>query len=134
VRLVAAAKPPLSYKPSARASVKTPTFYKNSEVKWMKNLQEIREELKLVREYNFALQSAEKGAEVVIPSEIKALLERYVVAVKGAPKPVQRAYSGLYERGMTQSSLASEWGVTEKYVQILNKRLLLYLQSYGQGT
>ncbi len=94
----------------------------------MKNLQEIREELKLVREYNFALQSAEKGAEIMIPSEIKALLKRYADAVKGAPKPVQRVYSGLYEKGMTQRALALEWGVTEKYVQILNKRLLLYLQ------
>ncbi len=95
----------------------------------MKNLQEIREELKLVREYNFAFRSAEKGAEVIIPVEIKELLERYAQAVKGAPKPVQRAYRGLYEKGCTQKALAAEWGVTEKYVQILNKRLLLYLQS-----
>ncbi len=95
----------------------------------MKNLQEIREELKLVREYNFALRSAEKGAKIIIPSEIKALLERYVDAVKDAPKPVQRAYSGLYEKGCSQRTLAAEWGVTEKYVQILNKRLLLFFQS-----
>ncbi len=97
----------------------------------MKNLQEIREELKLVREYNFALRSAEKGAEIIIPAEIKELLEYYAQVVKGAPKPVQRAYQGLYEKGCTQRALASEWGVTEKYVQILNKRLLLYFQSQG---
>ncbi len=97
----------------------------------MKNLQEIREELKLVREYNFALRSAEKGAEVIIPNEVKALLDSYAFVVKGAPKPVQRAYRGLYERGCTQRALALEWGVTEKYVQILNKRLLLFFQSQG---
>lgn len=95
----------------------------------MKNLQTIREELKLVREYNFALRSAEKGAQVMIPPEMKALMRKYAHAVQGAPKPVQRVYSGLYEKGMTQKALAGEWGVTEKYVQILNKRLLLYLQS-----
>ena len=95
----------------------------------MKNLQEIREELKLVREYHFALKSAEKGAEILVPDDIKRLMEKCSRAVKSAPKPIQRAYRGLYERGLTQKALAAEWDVTEKYVQILNKRLLLYLQN-----
>lgn len=94
----------------------------------MKNLQEIRDELKIIREYHFALSSAGKGVEILVPSDIKRFMESYSRAVKSAPKPVQRAYSGLYERGLTQKALAAEWGVTEKYVQILNKRLLLYLQ------
>ncbi len=94
----------------------------------MKNLQEIREELKLVREYHFALKSAEKGAEILVPADIRQLMENYSLAVKSAPKPVQRVYRGLYENGLTQKALAAELGVTEKYVQILNKRLLLYLQ------
>ena len=93
----------------------------------MKNLQEIRAELKLIREYNFALNSAEKGAEILVPEDIKRLMENYSLAVKRAPKPIQRAYRGLYENGLTQRALAAEWGVTEKYVQILNKRMLLYL-------
>lgn len=97
----------------------------------MKDLQEIREELKIIREYNFALHSAEKGAQVLIPHEIKIRMEQYALAIKGAPKPVQRAYNGLYEKGCTQRALAAEWGVTEKYVQILNKRLLLYFQNQG---
>lgn len=100
----------------------------------MKNLQEIREELKLVREYYSAFRSADIGAVVFIPQEIQERIKYYSRALKDAPKPVQRAYGGLYERGLTQKALAEEWGVTEKYVQILNKRLLLYLQSYGQGT
>ena len=97
----------------------------------MKNLQEIREELKLVREYHFALSSAEKGVEILVPEDIRRLMENQSLAVKRAPKPIQRAYSGLYERGCTQRVLAAEWGVTEKYVQILNKRLLLYLRLLG---
>ena len=97
----------------------------------MKDLQEIREELKIIREYNFALHSAERGAQVLIPREIKMRMEQYALALKGAPKPVQRVYSGLYEKGYTQKTLATEWDVTEKYVQILNKRLLLYFQSQG---
>ncbi len=95
----------------------------------MKSLQEIREELKIIRKYNFALNSVEKGAEILIPDDIRRLMEKYSLAVKSASKPVQRAYHGLYERGCTQKALAAEWGVTEKYMQILNKRLLLYLQN-----
>ena len=96
----------------------------------MKNLQEIRAELKMFREYHFAFKSAEKGAEILVPDDIKRLMDNYSRAVKSAPKPIQRAYRGLYERGLTQKALSAEWGVTEKYVQILNKRLLLYLQNF----
>lgn len=96
----------------------------------MKNLQEIRAELKMIREYYFAFKSAEKGAEILVPDDIKRLMDNYSRAVKSAPKPIQRAYRGLYERGLTQKALSAEWGVTEKYVQILNKRLLLYLQNF----
>lgn len=96
----------------------------------MKSLQEIRDELKMIREYHFALSSAGNGAEILVPSDIKRLMESYSRAVKGASKPVRRAYQGLYERGCTQKALAAEWGVTEKYVQILNKRLLLFLQNF----
>lgn len=97
----------------------------------MKTLQEIRDELKMIREYHFALSSAGNGAEILVPNDIARLMESYSRRVKDAPKPVQRVYFGLYERGRTQKVLAAEWGVTEKYVQILNKRLLLYLQKHG---
>ncbi len=96
----------------------------------MKNLQEIRAELKMIREYHLAFKSAEKGAEILVPDDIKRLMDNYSRAVKSAPKTIQRAYRGLYERGLTQKALSAEWGVTEKYVQILNKRLLLYLQNF----
>lgn len=97
----------------------------------MKTLQEIRDELKMIREYHFALSSAGNDAEILVPNDIARLMESYFRAVKSAAKPVQRAYRGLYENGYTQKALAAEWGVTEKYVQILNKRLLLYLQKHG---
>lgn len=98
----------------------------------MKNLQGIRAGLRIIREYHFALSSAGNGAEILVPSDIARLMESYSRMAKDAPKPVLRAYRGLYERGCTQKALAAEWGVTEKYVQILNKRLLLYLQRQGQ--
>ena len=96
----------------------------------MKTLQELRDELKMIREYYFALSSAANGAEILVPNDIARLMESYSRMVKGAQKPVWRAYRGMYERGCTQKALAAEWGVTEKYVQILNKRLLLFLQNF----
>ena len=96
----------------------------------MKTLQELRDELKMIREYYFALSSVGKGLEILVPSDIKRLMESYSRMMKDAPKPVWRAYRGMYERGCTQKALAAEWGVTEKYVQILNKRLLLFLQNF----
>lgn len=99
----------------------------------MKTLQEIRDELKMIREYHFALSLAGNGAEILVSNDIKRLMESYSRMVKDAPNPVQRAYQGLYEIGCTQKELAAEWGVTEKYVQILNKRLLLYLQRRLEG-
>ncbi len=93
----------------------------------MKNLQEIRAGLKMIREYHFAFRSAEKGVEILVPAGVKRLIDNY----SRASKPVRRVYRGLYENGLTQKALAAEWGVTEKYVQILNKRLLLHLQAQG---
>ena len=80
----------------------------------MKTLQEIRDELKMIREYYFALCSAGNGAEILVPNVIARLMESYSRAVKDAPKPVQRAYRGLYERGCTQKALAAEWGALRK--------------------
>ena len=97
----------------------------------MKNLQEIRAGLKMIREYHFAFRSAEKGVEILVPAGVKRLMDNYSRAIESASKPVRRVYRGLYENGLTQKALAAEWGVTEKYVQILNKRLLLHLEAQG---
>ena len=68
--------------------------------------------------------------EILVPADIKRFVENYFRAIESASKPLRRVYRGLYESGLTQKALAAEWGVTEKYVQILNKRLLLYLQNF----
>ncbi len=55
------------------------------------------------------------------------LLAYYNAAIQTAPRPVQRLWQDMYFAGTnpTQKQLAKQWGVTEKYVQILNKRLLI---------
>ena len=68
--------------------------------------------------------------EILVPADIKRFVENYFRAIESASKPLRRVYRGLYESGLTQKALAAEWGVTEKYVKIFNKRLLLYLQNF----
>ena len=54
----------------------------------MKTLQEIRDELKMIREYYFALCSAGNGAEILVPNVIARLMESLFRALKDASKPV----------------------------------------------
>ena len=55
------------------------------------------------------------------------LLAYYNAAIQTAPRPVQRLWQDMYLSGTNpaQKQLAEQWCVTEKYVQILNKRLLI---------
>ena len=54
------------------------------------------------------------------------LLADYNTAIQTAPRPVQRLWQDMYLAGTnpTQKQLAEQWCVTEKYVQILNTRLV----------
>ena len=54
------------------------------------------------------------------------LLADYNAAIQTAPRPVQRLWQDMYLSGtyLTQKQLANQWCVTEKYVQILNTRLV----------
>ena len=47
--------------------------------------------------------------------------------IKGAPKLLQNSYENLYVLAKTQKAYANERNVTEKYIQILHKRMLVYL-------
>ena len=53
----------------------------------MKNLQEIRAGLKMIREYHFAFRSAEKGVEILVPAGVKRLMDNYSRAIESASKP-----------------------------------------------
>ena len=50
-------------------------------------------------------------------------------ALEQAPKRLKTVFDEMYVKAKTQKAYAAERGVTEKYIQILNKRLLLYLQA-----
>ena len=97
----------------------------------MRTLEEIREDLKNIR-YYYARKEYYKNVISVnnIPiKDWKANINLYVNASKKAPRRLKDAFEGLYLGNNTQKQLASQWEVTEKYIQILNKRLIVYLQS-----
>lgn len=48
--------------------------------------------------------------------------------MQSAPTRLYDIYVGLYARNLTQEALSVELCYTPEYIQILNKRLLLYLQ------
>ena len=50
-------------------------------------------------------------------------------AVKTAPPRLYDMYMMLYVKGYTQEALSAELNYTPVYIQMLNKQLLLFLQS-----
>ena len=90
---------------------------------------EIREELKTIRlfhrDWNYFKRTLKYEKET--PEWYKRMV-LYDEIIKEAPKRIQDVFDGLYRRQKTQKALAIEWGVCEKYVQILNKRLLVFLK------
>ena len=96
----------------------------------MKSLEEIRADLRFIREYYKLKRTMKRPFEVTDHGDYKSLIARYDTLAKAAPKRQAQVYEGLYLQGKTQKALAQEWEVTEKYIQILNKRRLLFLQSH----
>ena len=65
-----------------------------------------------------------------LPNFIQLLVD-YNSAIQTAPRPVQRSWQDMYLSGTnpTQKQLAEQWCVTEKYVQMLNKRLIVFFRN-----
>lgn len=57
------------------------------------------------------------------------MAESYLTVSEQIPKRLKTVFDELYVKAKTQKAYAAERGVTEKYIQILNKRLLLFLQT-----
>ena len=91
-------------------------------------LKQIREDLKDVR-YYYARKTIfdEAGATVGINSIVKKVL-KYNEAVKAASPRLYDLYVCLYIKNYTQEGLSIELNYTPEYIQMLNKKLLLFLQ------
>ena len=94
----------------------------------MKTLEIIIKELGYIQNLYRNKDFIKEPAKVIYPKNFKQMLESYDVAVNEAPKKLVRIYIGLYIENKTQKQLASELDITEKYIQLLNRQLILFLQ------
>lgn len=91
-------------------------------------LKTIRSDLKEIRYYYTRKEIFDEATRIVGGSNILEKTERYNRAVCFAPPLLYDLYVGLYIKGFTQEALSVELGYTPEYVQMLHKKLLLFLQ------
>lgn len=94
----------------------------------MLTLKQIRDDLKDIRYYYSHKEAFEQGFRVVGSNDIVGKAKRYNTVMQSVPTRLYDIYVGLYARNLTQEALSIELCYTPEYIQILNKRLLLYLQ------
>ena len=94
------------------------------------NLEELRKKMKKLKEYYYAynLFAKERGfVRIVTTKEFDDFFAWVNKTIKGAPILLQKTYENLYVFAKTQKAYANERNVSEKYIQILNKRIIVYL-------
>ncbi|MDD3831649.1 MAG: hypothetical protein PHW00_03210 [Clostridia bacterium] len=91
-------------------------------------LAEIREDLKDVRYYYNRKKMFDEASQSVGKSSVIDKVLKYNDVIRTAPPMYYDLYVCLYIKNHTQESLSNELGYTPEYVQMLNKKLLLFLQ------
>ena len=119
-------QPQLCYIPDCAKSKWTVEARPKEEI--LKTERQIRFELSVIKWYYTQLAKGKTNVKVSdsrLPN-FPQLLADYNAAIQTATRPVQRLWQDMYLSGAnsTQKQLADQWCVTEKYVQILNKRLV----------
>jgi len=100
----------------------------------MKELKEIRKDLKEIRYYYSRKDIFDKaiGGEGV--NAVIAKASKYNELMQIAPPRLYDIYVSLYVRNYTQEGLSVELGYTPEYVQLQHKKLLLYIQERLETT
>ena len=94
----------------------------------MKSIEEIRNDLRGIQHYYRNKDTFDSSIALLGKPSFYDTMEKYEKYIVNAPKRLQDVYECLYRQGKAQKIVAIEWHVTEKYIQILNKRLILYFQ------
>ena len=94
----------------------------------MKSIEEIRNDLRGIQHYYRNKDTFDSSIALLGKPSFYDTMEKYEKYIVNAPKRLQDVYNELYRQGKAQKNVAIEWHVTEKYIQILNKRLILYFQ------
>ena len=90
-------------------------------------LEEIRNELKIIRLYYLGKADFDEAFKVV-PHCVTDLIEEYADAVGRAPLDLYMIYYKLYVKGLTQESAAEDLNFSVEYIRLKNKKLLEYLR------
>ena len=92
-------------------------------------LSKIREDLKNIRYYYARKKLFDEAFQSTGMNEIVEIVNKYNEYIKSAPPNLYDLYVSLYLKNHTQESLSDELGYTQEYIQMLNKRLLKFLQN-----
>jgi hypothetical protein len=91
--------------------------------------EKIKEELEEIKYYNLQKEKLDAYMKELSCSSVLDLLERYSRVINNAPIKLYHVYVGLYVKGWSQGALAREMGYTRYYVNVLNVRLIEFLQA-----
>jgi hypothetical protein len=92
-------------------------------------LAEIRKDLKEIRYYYSRKELLDKAFNEVGTNSVLNKVRKYNAAVNTAPPRLYDLYISLYVNNSTQENLAADLNYTPEYIQMQNKKLLLFLQS-----
>ena len=95
-------------------------------------IEDIRTDLKDVRYYYTRKKAFDEAGREVGACKVVEKVRKYNEMIRNASPQLYDVYNGLYVRNLTQEGLSIELCYTPEYVQMLNKRLLLFLQEETQ--
>ena len=95
----------------------------------MVSLNKIRDDLKEVRYYYARKELFDETFKSISANTILEKVYRYNDAIRTAPLRLYDLYVCLYTKNYTQAALALELCYTPEYIQMLHKKLLLFLQT-----
>jgi hypothetical protein len=95
----------------------------------MVSLDKIREDLREVRYYYTRKELFDETFKSISTNVILEKVYRYNEAIRSAPVRLYDLYVCLYTKNYTQAALAVELNYTTEYIQMLHKKLLLFLQT-----
>ena len=95
----------------------------------MLSMSKIREDLKKIRYYYTRREVLEPAFGETGTNTVVDTVRKYNKAVLDAPPRLYDVYASLYVRGFTQEALAAELNFSVEYIQMLNVRLVKFLQT-----
>ena len=95
-------------------------------------LNEIRQQLKTIRLY-YTSKARFSAAFDALPHKAAELADKYAEIINSAPLDLYLIYYELYVKGLTQEATAADLNYSTEYIQMKNKRLLLFLQKKFNG-